>query len=71
MIGDAPGDLKAAKANGAWFYPINPGNEAESWKRLLEQALERFLEGRYGGAYEDARIAEFEALLPDTPPWKR
>src|SRR5690606_20299693 len=25
MIGDAPGDLKAARANGAKFYPINPG----------------------------------------------
>ena len=27
MIGDAPGDLKAAKANDALFYPINPGDE--------------------------------------------
>jgi phosphoglycolate phosphatase-like HAD superfamily hydrolase len=71
MIGDAPGDLRAARANGALFYPINPGGEAESWKRLLEEALERFWEGRYGGAYQDERIAEFEALLPDTPPWKR
>ena len=31
MIGDAPGDIKAARANDALFYPINPGNEIESW----------------------------------------
>ena len=30
MIGDAPGDMKAAKANDALFYSINPGNEIES-----------------------------------------
>ena len=33
MIGDAPGDLKAAKANQALFYPINPGQEELSWQR--------------------------------------
>ena len=27
MIGDAPGDYKAAKSNGAFFYPINPGTK--------------------------------------------
>ncbi|MBC7237969.1 MAG: HAD family hydrolase, partial [Chloroflexi bacterium] len=30
MIGDAPGDLRAARANKAFFYPINPGHEEES-----------------------------------------
>ena len=34
MIGDAPGDMKAAKANNALFFPINPGSEDLSWKRL-------------------------------------
>jgi len=33
MIGDAPGDLKAARANNAFFYPINPGDEDTSWKK--------------------------------------
>ena len=33
MIGDAPGDYKAAKANDALFYPINPGDEESSWQR--------------------------------------
>ncbi|HRX86439.1 MAG TPA: HAD hydrolase-like protein [Phycisphaerae bacterium] len=71
MVGDAPGDLQAARANGARFYPIVPGAEAESWQRFLEEALERFFAGRYAGAYENARIAEFEALLPEAPPWQR
>ncbi len=71
MVGDAPGDLKAAKANGVLFYPVNPGDEAYSWRRFAEEALERFFAGEYAGPYEAARIAEFEALLPDTPPWKQ
>ncbi|MBC7238282.1 MAG: hypothetical protein H5T69_20775, partial [Chloroflexi bacterium] len=37
----------------------------------LEEAFARFIEGTYGGAYEAELIAEFEAALPETPPWKR
>jgi phosphoglycolate phosphatase-like HAD superfamily hydrolase len=71
MIGDAPGDMKAAKANNALFYPINPGAENESWERFFKEAYRRFVTGTYAGAYEQALIAEFEARLPDVPPWKR
>lgn len=71
MIGDAPGDLKAARANGFRFYPINPGGEDESWQRFREEALERFLSGEYAGEYEAELIAKFEAILPETPPWQR
>jgi phosphoglycolate phosphatase-like HAD superfamily hydrolase len=71
MIGDAPGDQKAAKENKAHFFPINPGRENESWERFAKEGYERFLNGTFGGAYEQALIAEFQALLPDTPPWKR
>jgi len=70
MIGDAPGDMRAAKANNALFYPINPGNEAESWLRFSEEAMGRFLTGQYAGDYEAKVIAEFEAVLPEVPPWK-
>lgn len=69
MIGDAPGDRRAAEANGVLFYPINPGHEDDSWRRFHDEALPRFFEGTYPGAYMAERIAEFEALLPDTPPW--
>ena len=70
MVGDAPGDMKAAKANGALFYPVNPGAEAASWKRLFEDGIERFLAGKYAGQYEQKLIDEFMEYLPSTPPWK-
>jgi phosphoglycolate phosphatase-like HAD superfamily hydrolase len=69
MVGDAPGDRKAAEVNGVLFYPINPGAEDASWERLYDEALPRFLAGTYRGGYADERLAEFEALLPSTPPW--
>ena len=71
MIGDAPGDMKAARANDALFYPINPGHEEASWQRFYEEAMLKFLAGEYAGEYEAALIAEFEKLLPETPPWKK
>jgi len=71
MLGDAPGDLKAARANDALFYPINPGHEEESWQRFLEEALPKFLAGEYAGAYEEKLIEDFHALLPSVPPWKK
>ncbi len=70
MIGDAPGDMKAARANHALFYPINPGHEEASWQRFYEEAATKFLAGEYAGDYEASLIANFEALLPDTPPWQ-
>ncbi|MCU0521089.1 MAG: HAD hydrolase-like protein [Anaerolineae bacterium] len=71
MIGDAPGDMKAAKANGALFFPINPGDEETSWRRFYEEGMHKFLSETYAGAYEARLIAAFEAVLPATPPWKR
>ncbi len=70
MIGDAPGDMRAARANNALFFPINPGSEQASWKLLHDEAFDRFVAGDYAGDYEAALIGKFEALLPDTPPWK-
>ncbi len=70
MIGDAPGDMKAARANGALFFPVNPGHEEASWRRFHDEAMQRFFDGTYRGDYESALIAEFETLLPETPPWK-
>ena len=71
MIGDAPGDMKAAKANNALFYPIIPGREIQSWKRFGDEAFDRFINGRYAGEYEQKLIAEFDASLPETPPWQK
>ncbi|NLH18016.1 MAG: HAD family hydrolase [Phycisphaerae bacterium] len=71
MIGDAPGDLKAARSVNALFYPINPGNETSCWKRLFEEALDKFFGCEYAGTYESRLIAEFDGYLPENPPWKK
>jgi phosphoglycolate phosphatase-like HAD superfamily hydrolase len=69
MIGDAPGDYKAAKANNALFFPVNPGDEERSWERLFHEALDRFFQGTYAGAYEAQLVREFDARLPEKPSW--
>ena len=69
MIGDAPGDHKAAKANGVLFYPILPGREEDSWERLHGEALERFFAGTYAGEYEEELFTEFDGCLPENPSW--
>lgn len=69
MIGDAPGDHKAAIATGALFFPINPGAEEKSWKRLYEEGLDRFFGGTFAGAYQQQLLDEFNEYLPSEPPW--
>ena len=69
MIGDAPGDFKAAKSNGALFFPIVPGREEDSWKRLCGEGLDRFFSGTYAGDYEACLVKEFDACLPEHPAW--
>ena len=69
MIGDAPGDHKAAKANGVLFFPILPGREEDSWERLHGEALDRFFAGTYAGKYEVELFAEFDGCLPENPSW--
>ena len=70
MIGDAPGDMKAARANDALFFPVGPGHEEESWQLFLDEAMGRFLEGSYAGEYEEKLVADFMKLLPEKPPWE-
>jgi len=69
MIGDAPGDHKAAVANKAIFFPINPGAEEASWRRLYEEGIDRFFAGTFAGEYQQQLLAEFDKYLPDRPPW--
>ena len=69
MIGDAPGDHKAAKANGVLFYPILPGQEESSWERLHGEALDLFFAGTFAGDYEAQLFTEFDASLPEHPSW--
>jgi phosphoglycolate phosphatase-like HAD superfamily hydrolase len=69
MIGDAPGDHKAALANKALFFPINPGSEEKSWLRLCEEGLDRFFNETFAGAYQQELVDDFNKCLPSTPPW--
>lgn len=71
MIGDAPGDLKAALANDVLFYPINPGHEEDSWKRFHDEAINKFFNGTFSGNYQTEIIDEFEAYLPEKPRWNK
>lgn len=70
MIGDAPGDFKAAKANHALFFPIVPGHEEASWQRFFDEGLDRFLNLQFAGEYEESLIRAFNASLPERPPWQ-
>jgi phosphoglycolate phosphatase-like HAD superfamily hydrolase len=70
MVGDAPGDLAAARAVGASFFPINPGVEDASWERFFREGCSRFLARAYTKDYEAGLIAEFDAYLPAKPPWQ-
>jgi len=70
MIGDGGGDLKAARANGALFYPTPAGKEEEAWENARE-AFDAFLAGEYRGRMEDEKVAEFENILLDEGPWEK
>jgi len=63
--------MAAALATNALFFPINPGSEEESWQRFLDEGMDRFFRGTFAGEYEARLAKEFDALLPDVPPWKR
>jgi phosphoglycolate phosphatase-like HAD superfamily hydrolase len=69
MIGDAPGDFKAARSNGVLFFPINPGHEEASWERFYKEGINRFFTGKFAGDYEKALIKEFDNYLPEHPKW--
>lgn len=71
MIGDALGDLKAARANSARFFPINPGHEEDSWENFFKKYLDDFINGQYSEEKEGSLISEFESFLPAIPPWKK
>jgi hypothetical protein len=63
--------MRAARSNGAFFYPINPGHEEVSWEHFFSEVANRFRDGQYTSDYEKKLIEEFESFLPSMPPWKR
>jgi len=69
MIGDAPGDLRAARANNLLFYPIIPGQEEQSWERFYNEIIDLFFAGKYTPQFETQLIDEFNSWLPEKPSW--
>lgn len=63
MVGDAPGDLTAAEKNGVLYYPILVGKEKFSWDRFRNEALGKFIDGSFAGAYQQMLIDEFNNNL--------
>lgn len=70
MIGDGGGDLKAARANDALFYPTPAGMEREAWANA-RQAFDAFFAGRYRGELEDAEVTAFQDVLLEEGPWQQ
>ena len=63
MVGDSMGDAQDAAANGVAFVPILPGREAESWRRLQEEALPKLLHGTFRPAYQAELLAALRSAL--------
>ena len=59
MVGDAPGDMKAAETNGVWFYPIMVRREEESWREFpnAAQLLRAGLYADYGRTKREEFLA--------------
>ncbi len=71
MIGDAPGDFRAAEKNGVLFFPILPGREEESWGELFSSGLDHFFNGTFKEIYQNELLEAFEESLPVKPPWEK
>lgn len=62
MVGDAPGDLKAAESAGVYYYPILVCFEKQSWQELMDYGFEALRNGEYA-SYEAEKKAQFYANL--------
>jgi len=70
VIGDSLVDYRAAKSAMALFFPILPGQEEASWYAFWTEGLERFLEDRFAGEFEEEWLAKFRSVLEQYPaPW--
>ena len=70
MIGDSSGDRNAASANHARFFPITPGSEVESWRKLSGEGLDLFFKGKFDDLYQENVLDGFLTALPAIPPWE-
>lgn len=66
MVGDAPGDLEAARSAGCLFFPIIPGSENASWVELRREGVVRVEDGSFLGDYQEDLVCRFNAVLSET-----
>ena len=59
MAGDALGDYEAAEKNHVFYYPILVRHEKESWSEFRNQAVDKLVDGTYGGEYQQQKIDAF------------
>ena len=59
MAGDALGDYEAAEKNHVFYYPILVRHEKESWSEFRDQAVDKLVDGTYGGEYQQQKIDAF------------
>ena len=59
MAGDALGDYEAAEKNHVFYYPILVRHEKESWSEFRDQAVDKLVDGTYGGNYQHQKIDAF------------
>lgn len=71
MVGDALGDLEAARSAGAMFFPIVPAREVESWKIFYDVIIDQFLDGKYDNQTEERFLFDFKKALPKDSPWQQ
>ncbi len=69
VIGDSPGDLKAAKNAQTLFFPVLPMKEEKSWKLFLNEGMGRFFNHQFKGKFEDKCITDFHNVLQTEPSW--
>lgn len=60
MVGDAPGDRKAALSNSVRFFPIVVRKETDSWNMLSTESNQKFFDGTFDDAYQKELIYLFE-----------
>lgn len=63
MIGDAPGDEKAAGINGILFFPVLVKRERESWEKFRTAVFPAFIRGECDAGMQDGWTEEFHSNL--------
>lgn len=63
MIGDAPGDEKAAGINGILFFPVLVKRERKSWEKFRTAVFPAFIRGECDAGMQDGWTEEFHSNL--------